>query len=61
MPIVGINKSEHLRENLGALNIEFSQDELKNIAKRLESITIVGDRLCESFNRNILAQEKAQD
>ena len=58
VPIVGINKSEHLKENLGALELSFSNEELAEIKKRLESITIVGDRLCDSFNRDILAQKE---
>ena len=58
VPIVGINKSEHLKENLGALELSFSNEELAEIKKRLESITIVGDRLCDAFNRDILAQKE---
>lgn len=59
VPIVGVNKSEYLRENLGALELSFSNEELKEIENRLEAITIVG--VCDTFNHDILAQKGSNE
>lgn len=44
IPIPGTTKIEHLRENLGALKIHFSADELKTINAKLSQIKIAGER-----------------
>ncbi|RDU61345.1 hypothetical protein CQA44_09255 [Helicobacter sp. MIT 14-3879] len=42
MPISGVNNSQYLHENLGAIVITFTQEELESIKERVENISIVG-------------------
>ncbi|TLD84605.1 aldo/keto reductase [Helicobacter sp. MIT 11-5569] len=44
IPIPGTTKIAHLEENLGALQISFSENEMQEINKKLSAIQIVGDR-----------------
>ncbi len=44
VPIPGSRKREHLDDNLGALAIELTPDDLREIDGALSRITIVGDR-----------------
>ncbi len=44
VPIPGTTNIEHLRENVKAINITYSKDELIEINKQLSSIKIVGER-----------------
>lgn len=44
VPIPGTKKISRIEENLGSLDICFSEDELLNIRKKLDSISISGDR-----------------
>lgn len=44
MPIPETTKLKHLIENLGAVTISFSSDELQAIDKGLKNITIIGER-----------------
>ena len=44
VPIPGTRKSERLVENLGAVNLELTPEELRDINSALSKITIVGDR-----------------
>lgn len=57
VPIPGVAKYEYLIENLGALDIQFTADELEGIARTLQDIKIVGDRLCDNFNSEIERQK----
>jgi aryl-alcohol dehydrogenase-like predicted oxidoreductase len=43
-PIPGTTKLERLDENLGALNVELTNDDLRNIEQAASKITVVGDR-----------------
>lgn len=47
VPIQGTKKIERLKENIGAVDIEFTQEELNDIRKNLESIKIIGERYPE--------------
>ena len=44
VPIPGSRKLEHLQENLGALDIELSANDLSDITEAMANITVVGDR-----------------
>ena len=44
MPIPETTNPKHLLENLGAVNVKFSQDELKKIDEEASKIAIVGER-----------------
>lgn len=44
VPIPGTRKTERLIENIGAVDVEFSKDDLAAIAKIASEITIQGDR-----------------
>lgn len=58
VPIPGITKYEYLKENLGAVDIQFTADELGEFNKKLSDIQIAGDRLCDAFNEAINLQDK---
>jgi aryl-alcohol dehydrogenase-like predicted oxidoreductase len=49
VPIPGTRKLERLVENLGAVNIELTPEELRNINTALSKITIVGDRYPKEY------------
>jgi aryl-alcohol dehydrogenase-like predicted oxidoreductase len=49
VPIPGTRKLERLVENLGAVNIELTPEELRNINTALSKITIAGDRYPKEF------------
>ena len=44
VPIPGTSKMERLEDNIKAVDISFTEEELKHIHELLESITIVGER-----------------
>ena len=44
VPIPGSRKLEHLDENLGALDIELTTDDLSDIKEAMANITVVGNR-----------------
>ena len=44
VPIPGSRKLERLEENLGAVAVELTSDDLSEIAKAMSKITVVGDR-----------------
>jgi len=58
VPIPGVAKYEYLKENLGAVDITFTADELNVFNQHLDTIRIVGDRLCDAFNNDIALQDK---
>lgn len=47
VPIPGTKRIERIEENIGAINIEFTADELRLIDKHLNSIEIIGARYPE--------------
>lgn len=51
MPIPGTRKLERLKENLGALNIEFTTEELHEINSEISKIEIFGDRYSEEVEK----------
>ncbi len=51
VPIPGTTKLERLKENIGAVNIELSADDLRAIDDAAEKIKIIGDRYPESFEK----------
>lgn len=44
VPIPGTTKLHRLEENLGAVDVILSQDELSQVTQALETIKIVGER-----------------
>jgi aryl-alcohol dehydrogenase-like predicted oxidoreductase len=44
VPIPGSRKLEHLDENLGALDLELTTDDLSAIEAAMANITVVGNR-----------------
>lgn len=48
VPIPGTISQQHLAENLGALDVEFTADELKQIRTEIESYKLLGVRTPES-------------
>jgi aryl-alcohol dehydrogenase-like predicted oxidoreductase len=48
VPIPGTTSPQHLKENLGALNINLTSSELSEIRKELESFSFHGVRTAES-------------
>jgi aryl-alcohol dehydrogenase-like predicted oxidoreductase len=53
VPIPGTTKLHRLEENIGALNVELSQDDLLEIRAAASGIIIQGDRYSESSSRMI--------
>jgi len=51
VPIPGSRKLERLDENIGAVNVEFSPDELSEIENAISKITVVGDRYPKDLAR----------
>ncbi len=51
VPIPGTRKLERLVENLGAVNIELTPEELRDINSALSKITIAGDRYPEELEK----------
>jgi aryl-alcohol dehydrogenase-like predicted oxidoreductase len=51
VPIPGTTKLQRLQENIGAVNIELSTDDLREIDDAASRIQIVGDRYPESSER----------
>ncbi len=51
VPIPGTRKLERLIENLGAVNIELTREELRDINSTLTKIPIAGDRYPEELER----------
>src|SRR5580658_5640577 len=48
VPIPGTTKLHRLEENLGAVNVEFTEDDLKQISETASSLTLQGARLPEA-------------
>lgn len=53
VPIPGTTRLHHLDENLGAINVEFTQDELNEFRDEMEKIKLVGVREPESALRDM--------
>lgn len=51
VPIPGTKKLERIKENIGAVDVTFTTEELKNIRNTLESIDIIGKRYPEEQER----------
>nr|WP_292729861.1 hypothetical protein [Nostoc sp. JL31] len=51
MPIPGTTKLYRLEENIGAADIELTQDELQSIDAALAQITVEGDRYPEELEK----------
>ncbi len=51
VPIPGTRKLDRLEENLGAINIELTPGELRDINSALSKITVVGDRYPEELEK----------
>jgi len=51
VPIPGSRRLEHLDENLGALAVELTPDDLREIESALAKITIQGDRYPEDLKQ----------
>jgi aryl-alcohol dehydrogenase-like predicted oxidoreductase len=48
VPIPGTSKIDHLNENLGAINAELTQADLREIETALTQITVHGGRMNEA-------------
>ncbi len=44
VPIPGSRKIEHLEENIGAVQVELTEDDLCEIDRVMATITVLGDR-----------------
>jgi aryl-alcohol dehydrogenase-like predicted oxidoreductase len=53
VPIPGSRKLERLDENIGALSVEFTADELRDIDDAVSKLTIVGDRYPEEQQKMV--------
>ena len=51
VPIPGMRKDERVIENLGAAEVELSDEEFKNIDTELNKITIYGNRTDEDIHK----------
>jgi aryl-alcohol dehydrogenase-like predicted oxidoreductase len=51
VPIPGSRKLERLDENIGAVGVELTSDDLRQIESALSEITIQGDRYPQNLNR----------
>ncbi|WP_028842525.1 aldo/keto reductase [Thermodesulfovibrio yellowstonii] len=51
IPIPGTTKLERLKENIGAISIEFTQEELREIEESLAKIPIHGERYPEELEK----------
>lgn len=51
VPIPGTTKLERLKENIGAVRVKFSEDELKEIDDALAKISVCGDRYPEELEK----------
>ncbi|MDX1642253.1 MAG: aldo/keto reductase, partial [Balneolaceae bacterium] len=53
VPIPGTTKLHHIKENLGALDVEFTQEELREFREDFEAIELAGVRSFESALDNL--------
>jgi aryl-alcohol dehydrogenase-like predicted oxidoreductase len=53
VPIPGTTKLHHVKENIGALDITFTPDEIAEIRNSLHSIEIAGVREPDSVSRDL--------
>lgn len=53
VPIPGTSNPNHLLENIGTLNVEFTDKELKELRTSLEAIPTIGFRKPESIFKNL--------
>ncbi len=49
VPMAGTTKLAHLLENLGAVDLEFTQEELKSLTSKLSAIEIKGERYTSGY------------
>ena len=53
VPIPGTRRIERLKENLGAVNVSFTPDELAELDRQLKAIPISGDRYKEAYAKRV--------
>jgi len=53
VPIPGTRNIEHLNENLGAINVQLTSDDLSEIETAISKITVHGDRMSEMHLQQI--------
>jgi aryl-alcohol dehydrogenase-like predicted oxidoreductase len=53
VPIPGTRREDHLNENLGAINIELTPADLREIESALSAVSVRGDRLSEKHMEQI--------
>ena len=51
VPIPGTRKLHRLDENIGSLAVEFTPEDLKEIARAISEITVLGDRYPEELSK----------
>lgn len=52
VPIPGTTRLHHLEENLGAVNVEFTVDELREFRGSMEKIELIGVRDASTAERD---------
>jgi aryl-alcohol dehydrogenase-like predicted oxidoreductase len=53
VPIPGTRNIDHLNENLGAINVQLTSDDLREIETAISKITVQGDRMSEMHMQQI--------
>jgi aryl-alcohol dehydrogenase-like predicted oxidoreductase len=53
VPIPGTRREDHLNENLGAINIELTPADLREIESALSAVSVRGDRMSEKHMQQI--------
>lgn len=53
VPIPGSRNINRIKENLGAVNVHFTQEELRNFDEALEQINIIGERYSGKFAQTV--------
>ena len=53
VPIPGTRNIDHLNENLGAINVQLTSDDLREIETAISKITVHGDRMSEMHMQQI--------
>ncbi|MNR68026.1 hypothetical protein D3C85_1923220 [compost metagenome] len=53
VPIPGTRNADHLVENLGALNVQLSAEDLRDIEREFATLTVHGERMSEKHMQQI--------
>jgi aryl-alcohol dehydrogenase-like predicted oxidoreductase len=53
IPIPGTKKEKYYKENMGALDIKLTKEELEGIRREIEKVEIIGHRYSEANRGNL--------